>query len=87
MQRLFASGSFQSNNEQRLCSPSRGSQCFVDRFTDKEGADGMMHSEVRPYLMDLGSANGTYLNNERIENERYYELLEKARWSTTLSGA
>ena len=37
-----------------------------------------MHSEVRPYLMDLGSANGTYLNNERIETERYYELLEKA---------
>ena len=36
-----------------------------------------MHSDVRPYLMDLGSANGTYLNNERIETERYYELLEK----------
>ena len=52
--------------------------CAVDRFTDKEGADGMMHSEVRPYLMDLGSANGTYLNNERIEKERYHELLEKA---------
>lgn len=51
---------------------------LTDRFTDKEGADGMMHSEVRPYLMDLGSANGTYLNNERIETERYYELLEKA---------
>ncbi len=37
----------------------------------------MMHSGVRPYLMDLGSANGTYLNNDRIEAERYYELLEK----------
>lgn len=37
----------------------------------------MMHSAVRPYLMDLGSANGTYLNNERIEGERYYELLER----------
>lgn len=47
------------------------------RHTDKEGADGMMHSGVRPYLMDLGSANGTYLNNDRIEPERYYELLEK----------
>ena len=39
----------------------------------------MMHSAVRPYLMDLGSANGTYLNNERIEAERYYELLERVR--------
>lgn len=47
------------------------------RHTDKPGADGMMHSGVRPYLMDLGSANGTYLNNDRIEAERYYELLEK----------
>ncbi len=47
------------------------------RHTDKAGADGMMHSGVRPYLMDLGSANGTYLNNDRIEAERYYELLEK----------
>ena len=43
----------------------------------------MMHSGVRPYLMDLGSANGTYLNNDRIEAERYYELLEKVcPWHT-----
>ena len=40
----------------------------------------MMHSGVRPYLMDLGSANGTYLNNERIQPERYYELLERVSY-------
>lgn len=51
--------------------------CELCRLTEKEGADKMMHSAVRPYLMDLGSANGTYLNNERIEGERYYELLER----------
>lgn len=47
------------------------------RFTEKEGADGMMKGAVRPYLMDLGSTNGTFVNGERLEAERYYELLEQ----------
>jgi FHA domain len=37
----------------------------------------MMVEGVRPYIMDLGSVNGTFVNNERIEGERYYELLER----------
>ena len=32
---------------------------------------------VLPYIIDLGSANGTYLNTERIQPQRYYELKEK----------
>ncbi|VDP79368.1 unnamed protein product [Echinostoma caproni] len=32
---------------------------------------------VRLYLIDLDSVNGTYLNNEKIEPRRYYELIEK----------
>jgi len=32
---------------------------------------------VLPYIIDLGSSNGTYLNNNRIEPQRYYELKEK----------
>jgi len=32
---------------------------------------------VRPYLMDLRSVNGTFLNGERIKPARYYELREK----------
>lgn len=47
------------------------------RYTEKEGGDGMMSAEVRPYLMDLGSTNGSFLNGERIESQRYYELYEK----------
>lgn len=27
---------------------------------------------VRPYLIDLESANGTYLNNTKLESKRYY---------------
>ena len=37
----------------------------------------MMKNVVRPYIMDLGSTNGTHLNGNRIEPHRYYELLER----------
>ncbi len=37
----------------------------------------MMSAAVRPYLMDLGSTNGSFLNGERIDSQRYYELYEK----------
>ncbi|CAM6125309.1 unnamed protein product [Calypogeia fissa] len=47
------------------------------RLTEKEDADGMMSSKVRPYLMDLGSTNGTMLNSERLDPQRYYEMFEK----------
>ena len=31
----------------------------------------------RPYLIDIGSTNGTFINSERIEVARYFELKEK----------
>jgi len=39
----------------------------VNEFGDKEG-------KVRPYVVDLGSSNGTWLNGERIDEQRYVEL-------------
>uniref|UniRef100_H2XJI3 FHA domain-containing protein n=1 Tax=Ciona intestinalis TaxID=7719 RepID=H2XJI3_CIOIN len=36
-----------------------------------------MKRRVKPYIIDLGSANGTYVNNERIEAQRYVELKEQ----------
>ena len=32
---------------------------------------------IRPYLMDLDSTNGSYINNEKIEPQKYYELMEQ----------
>lgn len=43
-------------------------------FTREDGTTG---KRVRPYLIDLDSANGTYINNKRIEPRKYVELLEK----------
>ncbi|KFM26860.1 FHA domain-containing protein DDL [Auxenochlorella protothecoides] len=54
-----------------------GKPLFLHRRTEKEGADGMMVAAVRPYLMDLGSTNGTFLNGERLDDKRFYELLEQ----------
>ena len=48
-----------------------------NRQTSKDGEDGMPQQAVRPYLMDLGSTNGTFINNEQLEAQRYYELMER----------
>nr|CAD1837480.1 unnamed protein product [Ananas comosus var. bracteatus] len=47
------------------------------RLVEKEQPDGLMSKQVRPYLMDLDSTNGTFINDSRIEPRRYYELFEK----------
>lgn len=59
--------------------PSCSKQHAVIQFrqVEKEQPDGMLKKQTRPYLMDLGSTNGTFLNENRIEPKRYYELVEK----------
>ena len=47
------------------------------RMVEYKRSDDSMGRRVRPYVIDLGSANGTYVNNNRIEPERYVELFEK----------
>ncbi|XP_035527826.1 smad nuclear-interacting protein 1 [Morone saxatilis] len=50
---------------------------FQYRLVAFTRADGTPGRRVRPYIIDLGSGNGTYLNNQRIDPQRYYELKEK----------
>ncbi|GER27302.1 SMAD/FHA domain-containing protein [Striga asiatica] len=47
------------------------------RQVEEELQDGSMSKQVRPYLMDLGSTNGTSINDNKIEPQRYYQLFEK----------
>lgn len=39
--------------------------------------DGTKSQRVRPYVLDMESANGTYVNNQQIDAKKYVELLEK----------
>ena len=59
--------------------PSCSSQHAVLQFrlTPKREADGRETRLVRPYVMDLGSTNGVYVNDARVDTQRYVELLEK----------
>ncbi|XVF77563.1 hypothetical protein PTKIN_Ptkin14bG0055000 [Pterospermum kingtungense] len=59
--------------------PSCSKQHAVIQFrqVEKEQPDGTLSKEVRPYVMDLGSTNKTFINDNPIEPQRYYELFEK----------
>ena len=47
------------------------------RLVEFTRADGRLGRRVRPYVIDLGSANGTHVNGQQIEPQRYVELFEK----------
>lgn len=61
-----------------LCEhPSLSRQHCVLQYravSDKHDANVV---RCKPYLMDLGSANGTFINGKRLEDARYYELRKK----------
>lgn len=38
---------------------------------------GLRSYVIKPFLIDLESRNGTFLNDVRIDDSRYYELMEK----------
>lgn len=59
-----------------LLHPASSKQHAVIQFR-KVSIEGTVNSIVKPYLMDLQSANKTFLNGTAIEDSRYYELREK----------
>ena len=59
--------------------PSCSKQHAVIQFRQiqTENDLGQPVLNVKPYVMDLDSTNGTFLNEKQIEPRRFYELLEK----------
>ncbi|KAH7370071.1 smad nuclear-interacting protein 1 [Rhexocercosporidium sp. MPI-PUGE-AT-0058] len=47
------------------------------RYIEKKNEFGDKMGRVRPYLIDLDSANGTVLNKEGVPSSRYLELRDK----------
>ncbi|KAH7322884.1 SMAD/FHA domain-containing protein [Stachybotrys elegans] len=47
------------------------------RYTEKRSEFGDKVGKVKPYLIDLESANGTRLNDEKVPESRYLELRDK----------
>ncbi|KAL1891170.1 hypothetical protein Sste5346_007803 [Sporothrix stenoceras] len=47
------------------------------RFVEKRNEFGDRIGHVKPYLLDLASANGTKLNYEEVAAQRYVELQDK----------
>lgn len=47
------------------------------RYTEKTNEFGDKKGRVKPYLIDLESANGTKLNGDKVPDSRYLELRNK----------
>ncbi|CAM9766531.1 unnamed protein product, partial [Choristocarpus tenellus] len=47
---------------------------LFERVDEKEG---VTRRSVRPYIMDLESTNGTFINSQPVDPARYVELKEK----------
>ncbi|KAG8223273.1 hypothetical protein J437_LFUL001550 [Ladona fulva] len=56
---------------------SKQHAAFQFRLVPYQRPDGTMGKRVRPYIIDLESANGTFVNNNQIEAKKYVELLER----------
>lgn len=63
-----------------LDNPTVSAQHAVVQFRHKAVQDeltGDVFHDIKPYVMDLESTNGTFLNGDRIEPAKYYEIRDK----------
>lgn len=81
---IYRSSCYLIGRERRIAGiptdhPSCSGQHAVLQYRCIEELDGdnKVQQVIKPYIVDIGSVNGTFLNGERIESARYYELLEK----------
>ncbi len=52
--------------------------CVVQhRQIVKQTMVGKYETCIKPYIIDLDSSNGIFINGERLDSGRYYELREK----------
>ncbi|OQO01629.1 hypothetical protein B0A48_12665 [Cryoendolithus antarcticus] len=71
-------GQDQNVTDLALDHPSISKQHAVIQFRHRTSTNqyGDKSSKVKPYVIDLESANGTKLNGERVEASRYFELVD-----------
>ncbi|XP_077973678.1 smad nuclear interacting protein 1-like [Styela clava] len=50
---------------------------FQFRMVERVKDDGTTGRTIKPYIIDLDSSNGTFVNNQKIQPRRYVELKEK----------
>eukprot|EP01120_Amphizonella_sp_Union-15-10_P014161 TRINITY_DN6783_c0_g1_i1.p1 TRINITY_DN6783_c0_g1~~TRINITY_DN6783_c0_g1_i1.p1 ORF type:complete len:369 (-),score=104.23 TRINITY_DN6783_c0_g1_i1:27-1133(-) len=58
-----------------LANPSCSKQHAVIQYRSVQKEDGQ--KVTRPYIMDLGSTNGSYLNGSKLDDHRYIQLIER----------
>jgi len=80
-QSAYLAGRDEAVCDLKLMHPSISKQHAVLQYRKKVLSEGgaveAPKIKVTPYIMDLGSTNGTFLNGDRIEDARFYELLER----------
>ena len=80
---LYSRSCWLMGRDEKICDyaiqhPSASKQHAVVqfRYIEKRNEFGEKQGKVKPYLIDLESANGTRLNGKKVEGGRYLELLD-----------